>query len=70
MLSLTLPAWTIRPVRAIVLREMEKGYAGFKRVLKPGGTLLICDADWHARLCAPVLYVESPLFEICARKAK
>ena len=26
MLSLTLPAWTIRPVRAFVLREMEKGY--------------------------------------------
>ena len=52
------------------LQYTEKAYAGFKRVMKPGGTLLICDANWHACLCAPVLHAESPLFGIWARKVK
>jgi ubiquinone/menaquinone biosynthesis C-methylase UbiE len=37
------------------LQYPEKVYAEFKRVLKPGGTLLIYDANWHAHLYDPEL---------------
>ncbi len=37
------------------LQYPEKVYASFKRVLKPGGTLLIYDANWHAHLYDPEL---------------
>ena len=37
------------------LQYPEKLYAEFKRVLKPGGMLLIYDANWHAHLYDPEL---------------
>jgi len=37
------------------LQYPEKVYTSFKRVLKPGGTLLIYDANWHAHLYDPAL---------------
>lgn len=50
------------------LRDHKKVYQEWKRVLKPGGILLIFDANWHLPLASQEMYEESmELLRECIR---
>lgn len=51
------------------LRNHKQVYSEWLRVLKPGGVLLIFDANWHLPICDPKLREESiRRFQACTEK--